>query len=344
MKPTRLHTAFELELHTLPLAALLPTREVTDRIRQSARYRMIAASIEEVGLVEPIVVFRRPDARGRYLLLDGHLKRAILIERGESEVECLLADDDEAFTYNKRINRLGIVQEHFLILRAIERGVSEDKLAKALGIRIASVKRRRTLLKGICSEAIKLLNDKPVNPVVFDILRKMKPSRQAEACRLMVSATTFTSAYAKALLTATTEAELMLPRRRRPPPIVTAADLSLMDRELKKAELEFRPVELAYGTDMVNLVIAARYISNLLGRSKVAQYLDANHPEMLSEFRSIVAAMSAEGQRSQWTGLDAQGSQPGRGRPQSASVFVPSRGRKWQRPDGPSKELADRIK
>jgi hypothetical protein len=33
-----------------------------------------------------------------------------------------LARDDEAFTYNKRVNRLSIVQEHFMILRAIDRG------------------------------------------------------------------------------------------------------------------------------------------------------------------------------------------------------------------------------
>lgn len=340
MKPKRLHAAFELELRTLPLASLLPTREVTDSMRQSARSRMIAASIEEVGLVEPIVVFRKPDQRGRHLLLDGHLRRTILIDRGETEAECLLADDDEAFIYNKRINRLGVVQEHFLILRAIERGVSEEKLARALGIKIASVKRRRTLLKGICDDAADLLRDKPVNPVVFDVLRKMKPNRQAEACRLMVSAATYSSAYAKALLTATTEADLATPKRRRPPPIVTSADLSLMDRELKKAERDFRPLELAYGTDMVNLVIAARYVSNLLGRSRIVQYLDANHPEMLSELRSIVAAVSAGGPEPHLTGLEADGPHPSPGRPQSVPAFVPRRGRKWQRPEGEQNKLA----
>jgi len=37
----------------------------------------------------------------------------------------LIADDDEAFTYNKRVNRLATVQEHYMIVKALERGVSK---------------------------------------------------------------------------------------------------------------------------------------------------------------------------------------------------------------------------
>ena len=63
-----------------------------------------------------------------------------------TEVRCLIAKDDEAFTYNKRINRLATIQEHFMIVRAIERGVSEDSLAKALNLDVRAIRRRRTML------------------------------------------------------------------------------------------------------------------------------------------------------------------------------------------------------
>ncbi|MCC8977298.1 plasmid partitioning protein RepB C-terminal domain-containing protein [Bradyrhizobium acaciae] len=323
---------------------MLPTKEVTDRVKQSAKYQSIAASINEVGLVEPIVVYRKPDRRNQYLLLDGHLKRMILMERGDTEVECILADDDEAFTYNKRINRIGTVQEHFLILRAIERGISEEKLARALGIKIEAVKHRQSLLRGISDEVANLLMDKPANPVVFDLLRKMKPMRQAEAARLMVSTATYSSAYARALLIATSETDLVRPRRRLPPPIVTSADLALMERELKKAQQDFKTVELAYGADMVNLVIATRYVSTLLGRSRIVDYLDANHPEILREFRSIVAAISTHGQQvQQANAVDKDARHGATGQP-LARKFFPSRGRKWQRPEGPPKRSANRRK
>lgn len=344
MKVTSIRAAFDLELATLPLACLLPTKEVTDRVKRSAKYQSIAASINEVGLVEPVVVYREPDRRDRYLLLDGHLKRMILMERGDTEVECILADDDEAFTYNKRINRIGTVQEHFLILRAIERGVSEEKLAKALGIKIEAVKHRQSLLKDISDEVANLLMDKPVNPAVFDLLRKMKPMRQAEAARLMVSTATYTSAYARALLIATAETDLVKPRRRPPPPIVTSADLALMERELKNAQQDFKTVELAYGADMVNLVIATRYVSTLIGCSRIADYLDANHPEMLREFRSIVAAVSTGYQQTRQAGAASEDARKGAACQRLGREFVPSRGRKWQQPEGPPKKLANRRK
>ena len=56
---------------------------------------------------------------------------------------CLISTEDEAFTYNKRINRLAIIQEHRMIIKAIERGVPEERIAKALNVDVASIKRKR---------------------------------------------------------------------------------------------------------------------------------------------------------------------------------------------------------
>ena len=44
------------------------------------------------------------------MLVDGHLRHAALSDLGNSEAPCLIADDDEAFTYNKRVNRLATIQ------------------------------------------------------------------------------------------------------------------------------------------------------------------------------------------------------------------------------------------
>ena len=75
-----------------------------------------------------------------------------------------------------------------MIARAIERGVSEEKLAEALNVDIEHIKRRRALLNGVCPEVIELLKDKSVNPIAFEVLRKMKPMRQIDAAELMLSA------------------------------------------------------------------------------------------------------------------------------------------------------------
>lgn len=192
--------AFERQVVVLPLAKMLVLRPVDARTKKNRRYKRIARSIDEVGLVEPLVVCRERDKEGRYLLLDGHLRRAALLDNGQSEARCLLARSDEAFTYNARINRVAIVQEHLMIVRALERGVPEDKLARALNVNVQHVRRRVSLLNGICPEAVSALAEKAVNPVTFEVLRKMKPNRQREACDLMASASNFSSGYAKALL------------------------------------------------------------------------------------------------------------------------------------------------
>lgn len=290
--------AFELELATLPLKSLLPTKQVPDVVKSSRKFKTIAKSIAEVGLIEPLVVFHTPDQRGRYLLLDGHLRRDILLQRGLKEAECLLATDDEAYTYNKRVSRLATIQEHFLILRAIERGVSEQRIAKALDVDVAQIRRRRRLLHGIAPEAVRLLRNKIINPATFDVLRKMKPARQVEASQLMVATSTYSASYAKALLAATSSEGRVRPERRNRPAPVTSADLALMERELKDVRKQLAITEETYGRDMVDLVVVARYISQLVGSERVTRYLEENHPEMMKELLAIVSAtLPREGRR-----------------------------------------------
>lgn len=196
--PTPVKIAFDRRIVVLPLASILPNRAVPFSMKQTAKYQQIAHSMREVGIIEPLIVAAPRPGAPQYLLLSGHMRHAILMDQGATEAPCIVSDDDESFTYNKRINRLATIQEHYMIVRAIERGVSEEKLAKALNLDVRAIKRRRTLLDGVCPEVIELLKDKSINPRTFEVLRKMKPSRQVEAAELMCSAGNFTSAYHRA--------------------------------------------------------------------------------------------------------------------------------------------------
>ncbi len=180
--------AFERKILTLPIADLLPTKALPAGVRETVKYRRIAASVAEVGLIEPLSIARQKD--GSYLLLDGHMRLDALRFLGAPEVACVVADDDESFTYNKRVNRLATIQEHYMIVRALDRGVSEEKLARALNVDVKVIRQRRHLLAGITADVAELLKDKPVGHHAFQKLRKMKPIRQLEAAELMVSANT----------------------------------------------------------------------------------------------------------------------------------------------------------
>src|SRR3546814_10762576 len=88
----------------------------------------------------------------RYSLLDGHLRVEVLKDLGITEVECLVAADDDTYTYNKRINRLAPIQEHRMIQRAIDRGVPRERIADALGLDVQTVRKRTRMLEGICPD------------------------------------------------------------------------------------------------------------------------------------------------------------------------------------------------
>lgn len=285
--------AFEQGLVVLPVEDILPLRRLDDRVMRSVKVRRIARSIAEVGVIEPIVV-ARAKGRGPWMLLDGHVRLAILKDLGERDIRCLVADDDEAFTYNRRVNRLATIQEHYMIVRALEKGVSEEKLARALDVDVRAIQRRRSLLDGICPEVAELLKDRSVNPVAFAVLRKMRPIRQVEAAELMISAGNFTAAYVKALLAATRQADLVRSDRPKRMAGITTEQMARMEREMASLTHDFKDLEASYGDDVLHLVIASAYLNRLVENPEIARYLTARYPELLEGFRTIVSAASLE--------------------------------------------------
>lgn len=286
--------AFERDIVPLPLSAILPLKAVPETVKQSVKFRRIAQSINEVGVIEPIVVARSKDDSHGFLLLDGHVRYTILRDRGDVTIVCLVADDDEAFTYNKRVNRLATIQEHFMIMRALDRGVSEEKLARALNVDVKHLKRRKTLLDGVCPEVVELLKDKTVNPGTFEILRKMKAFRQIEVADLMVSAGNFSSSYAKALLAGTKQTDLARPDTPKKIHGLTPEQMSRMEREMESVTGDFKAIESSYGEDVLHLVVASGYLNRLISNPAIERYLDKRHPELLVEFRAIIAAASLD--------------------------------------------------
>jgi len=292
MPPIRI--AFERRLETLPLASLLPLRTVLPEWKQSVKYKRIARSVLEIGMIEPLVVAPSPDQGGRYLLLDGHLRHAVLSDAGAQEAKCLIAQDDEAFTYNKRINRLATIQEHYMIVRAIERGVSEEKLAKALDLDVKAIRRRRTMLAGICTEVTDLLKDQSINPTTFDVLRKMKPMRQIEAAELMNTAGNYATSYAKALLAATRQSDLVKSDQPKRVGGLTPEQMARMEREMEAVQQDLKSVESRYGDDVLHLVIACGYVSKLVKNRDIKRYLTQHHPEIQAELVAIMSATSLD--------------------------------------------------
>ena len=274
-------SAFESQLIQLSVKDILPTRFIEKSILKSSKYKQILSSIREIGIIEAPVV--RADGK-TFTLSDGHMRIEALKNLGIDEVNCLIATDDETFTYNKHINRIAPVQEHRMILQAIKRGVSEEKIAKALNMDVKSIISKQNLLNGICPEVADILKDKVVAVGIFRILRKMKQFRQIQAVSLMKDANVYTIPYAHALLAATPNEQLVNPKK------ITGLNngqISRMENEMANVERQYRLIEENYRPEVLNHTFAKGYIKSLLSNAKVVRYLANNHGEILTEFQNI---------------------------------------------------------
>ncbi|RVD58141.1 MAG: chromosome partitioning protein ParB [Mesorhizobium sp.] len=288
---TSVERAFEDASLRIPIADIMPLKVLTPAVLKSVKYAQIAASINEVGIIEPPVVVRDKKDRELFHLLDGHVRVDILAKRGDTEVVCLVATDDEAFTYNKRVSRIAIIQEHKMILKAVEKGVPEERLAKALNVNISNIRQKKALLDGICPESAELMKDKHVPINTIGLLKQLKPVRQIEAVELMIAMNKFTFSYARSLVAATPESQLV--RGKKSVKGLSGEQIALMENESAQLEREFRTIEQDYGTDHLDLVLAIGYVARLLGNARIVRYLAANHADVLSEFQKIAELQKA---------------------------------------------------
>jgi ParB-like chromosome segregation protein Spo0J len=280
---TRLPLGFEETSLQISLGDILPLRIISERVKSSSKYAQIKASISEVGIIEAPVVIRSSTIKNKFTILDGHLRVEILREQGATDIVCLIATEEEAFSYNKRVSRIATIQEHRMILNAVKKGVSEERLAKALNINIASLRLKQKLLHGICPEVVTLLADKHVPVTVFSELRRLKPVRQIEAAQLMIAMNNFSQSYCRSIVAATTEELLVSPRAK----ISGLSDqkLKIMKQESANLEREFRSIEMTYSSDHLDLNLSMGYIARLLGNVRVVTYLAQHYPDIFEEFR-----------------------------------------------------------
>ena len=285
--------AFEAEGQRIAIADIQPLKLVSEAVKKTPKYAQIATSMHELGIIEPPVVARDQTHPGKYLLLDGHSRIEVLKDMGQTEVTCLISTDDEAFTYNKRVNRLAMIQEHRMILKAVERGVPEDRIAKALNVDVASIVRKRKLLEGICSEVAEILKDKHIAIASFSELKKMAPLRQIEAAELMVAMNNYTISYAKSLLAATPPTQLVDPSKPKRIRGLSEDQMALMERESVNLEREFKLAEKTYGTDHLDLVLTNGYIGKLITNARIVRYLAQHASDILTEFQKLTETEAA---------------------------------------------------
>jgi hypothetical protein len=147
-----------------------------------------------------------------------------------------------------------------MIIKALERGASEARIAASLNLDVAAIRKRRGMLDGICPEVVELLKSKSVNIGVFSALRRMRAMRQIEAVELMIAAGNVTGSYAKVLLAGTRQGDLVSPEKTRKVTGLNPEQIERMQREMEAVQTDFKTVETTYGANVLQLVVATGYL------------------------------------------------------------------------------------
>jgi|ERR1700733_1593285 len=283
--------SFRQEVLEIPLGQLIALKETDPKAVNGRKYKQLLASLVHVGLIEPLAVF--PQAENRFLVVNGNLRLHILKKLDIPTVRCTVALDDEAYTYNRRINALSPITEHFMILKAIANGVTEDRIAVGLNVDVKTIQKRRNLLDGICPEAVELLKDKRVSPKVFAYLRKMKPLRQIDAAELMISGRNYTISFAASILAVSRPEQLAKPERDAEKPEIAGVS-TLLEETKDNLVNDLAIARRTYGADVLSLSLICRCIENLTQNAKIARYLELNHGAVCNELRHLVKQLDAE--------------------------------------------------
>jgi len=274
--------AFDPQGIILPIASILPLKQIKHSLRSTQKYQQVLASVREIGIIEPLTVFPQNGGLNNFLLLDGHIRLEVLKQLGAIDARCLISTDDETYTYNKRVNRMATIQEHAMILKATRNGVSEERIAKVLRVDVASIRQKRDLLKGICPEAAELLKNRRVSLGAFYYLRKLKPMRQIEVSELMVATSNYSVPYAKALLAATQSEMLVDPDKHKMIRGLSPEQVAKMEKEMEGLQRDLKVVEESHGNQVLNLVLARGYLAKLFANSRVSRYLDQHHSDIFA--------------------------------------------------------------
>lgn len=285
---------FEKQGITLKLESILPLKQVKESYKKGQRYQRIKATIAELNVVEPLIVYPQKEMPGSYILLEGHTRLEILKELGFRDVYCLISTDDESYTYNQQVNHLTQIQEHFMILKALEDGVSEERIARTLDVNIGTIRKKRDLLQGICPEAVRLLKKHPIGQEALCVMKKVHPFRQMEMAELMIRTNNFTGTYAQAMLVVTRKDQLLEPEKRKKVAGLQAEDIARMEKEMEKISRDFKMAADNYGPNFLNLVLTRGYIAKLLDNARVVRWLSVNRMDLLVGYQRLIEVTGLE--------------------------------------------------
>lgn len=155
----------------------------------------ILESVKREGIIVPLIVYE--ESKGKFFLVDGHNRLHSAKHFGLKEVPCIKISKESAATWGEIANidrqPLTEMDEMISISKLAENGYSISEIAGLLGISRAKTGRKVNVLKSLCSEAKKKLQNKQLTLKEAELLTLVDKGQQKELMKGPINDYTITS-------------------------------------------------------------------------------------------------------------------------------------------------------
>ena len=179
-----------------------------------------------------------------------------------------------------------------MIVKAVNHGVSLERVAAALNIPVRIVQAFMNLLARIHPDVAELLKDKNISPSTIKLLRHVNGVRQIAIAELMVASENYTNSYVEALILGTPPDQLTKKVETKKRKGFSREGIARLEDEMATLERDFKAVEAGYGQNVLHLTLAGTCLRSLLGNPMVVRFLSTQQPGIFTEFEAIAKAQA----------------------------------------------------
>lgn len=278
--------AEELEVSGVDVALdeLVPLHQRKVNFRTHAGYRKILASVREIGLIEPLCVYKD---NGAYVILDGFVRFKACQELGVETIPCLMYANKEAYTFNRMVNQLSPTQQVRMLRKCLDT-IEETTIARVLGMKKLTAKVSDATIKQLHPEVVKAMDKNLITLMSVHELILVKPERQLEILAEMNRCKDYGISFVRALVLRTPPKLRNRNRKRLSPWDKNAAQKKQLVAKLEAVEQRYdfySGLYRQYTTDLLRLCI---YTRKLISNDRVRAFLEEKEPDILERFQTIL--------------------------------------------------------
>jgi hypothetical protein len=279
-----MNTPLNINGMDIPLTALkiIEQRETVNP-KTHRGYLRIRASIQAVGLIEPLSVYAEG---GSYVILDGHLRFLACQELRIESVPCIVYPEKDAYTFNRMVSRLSGFQEMRMLRKSLET-LDEHTIANVFGMQSIRYRLAPTLLAQLHPKVAEAFEADLLGRVTARELACVKPERQVEILADMKRVNDYSPAFVRALILKTAP-ELRNPKRtptrRWSEDKAKRRDLVKRLEDAEKQQEFYTRLYRQYSADLLKMAL---YVRKVITTPAVADYLKAHHETTFQELTAI---------------------------------------------------------